>query len=115
MIEDYKGRKRERLVGLFRDARYTDPDRLADEVFLLFEGARISVQCAGARRTRVTGCRHAEIAARECPPAGALARSERRRPYFAGVSLCGGSMYSSSLRPSSCVIETPQGLRRTSS
>jgi AcrR family transcriptional regulator len=47
VIEDYKQRKRERLVGLFREARYTDPDRLADEVFLLFEGARISVQCAG--------------------------------------------------------------------
>jgi AcrR family transcriptional regulator len=47
VIEDYKERKRERLVGLFRDARYADPDRLADEVFLLFEGARISVQCAG--------------------------------------------------------------------
>jgi AcrR family transcriptional regulator len=47
VIEDYKGRKRERLVGLFRDARDTDPDRLADEVFLLGEGARISVQCAG--------------------------------------------------------------------
>ncbi len=47
VIEDYKKRKRDRLVGLFRDARYIDPDRLADEVFLLFEGARISVQCAG--------------------------------------------------------------------
>jgi len=47
VIEDYKGRKRERLVALFRDAFYTDPDHLADEVFLLFEGARISVQCAG--------------------------------------------------------------------
>jgi AcrR family transcriptional regulator len=47
VIEDYKKRKRQRLVALFREARYTDPDRLADEVFLLFEGARISVQCAG--------------------------------------------------------------------
>jgi AcrR family transcriptional regulator len=57
VIEDYKQRKRERLVGLFREARYADPDRLADEVFLLFEGARISVQCAGRTgpQSRVVG------------------------------------------------------------
>lgn len=47
VIEDYKRRKREKLVGLFRAARYADPEQLADEVFLLFEGARISIQCAG--------------------------------------------------------------------
>jgi AcrR family transcriptional regulator len=47
VIEDYKRRKRENLVTLFRDADYKDPDLLADEVFLLFEGARISIQCGG--------------------------------------------------------------------
>lgn len=45
VIEDYKRRKRDHLVNLFRDARYRDPERLADELFLLFEGARISIQC----------------------------------------------------------------------
>jgi AcrR family transcriptional regulator len=45
IIEDYKARKRERLVRLFREAGYRGPDLLADEVFLLFEGARISIQC----------------------------------------------------------------------
>jgi AcrR family transcriptional regulator len=45
IIEDYKTRKRERLVALFREAGYPEPERLADEVFLLFEGARISIQC----------------------------------------------------------------------
>lgn len=45
IIEDYKTRKRERLVGLLRDAGYAEPERLADEIFLLFEGARISIQC----------------------------------------------------------------------
>jgi AcrR family transcriptional regulator len=45
IIDDYKTRKRERLVSLFRDAGYEAPDELADEVFLLFEGARISIQC----------------------------------------------------------------------
>lgn len=47
VIEDYKRRKRERLVALFREADYADPEQLADEVFLLFEGARISLQCGG--------------------------------------------------------------------
>lgn len=47
IIEDYKQRKRENLVRLFSDARYRDPETLADEVFLLFEGARISIQCGG--------------------------------------------------------------------
>lgn len=47
VIEDYKRRKRENLVKLFHDADYREPDMLADEVFLLFEGARISIQCGG--------------------------------------------------------------------
>ena len=45
IIDDYKTRKRNRLVGLFREAGYDEPELLADEVFLLFEGARISIQC----------------------------------------------------------------------
>jgi AcrR family transcriptional regulator len=45
LIEAYKRRKRARLVKLFKDARYRDPELLADEVFLLFEGARINIQC----------------------------------------------------------------------
>lgn len=45
IIEDYKSRKRERLISLFRGAGYGEPEALADEVFLLFEGARISRQC----------------------------------------------------------------------
>ncbi|HML43708.1 MULTISPECIES: TetR/AcrR family transcriptional regulator [Hyphomicrobium] len=47
VIEDYKQRKRDHLVRLFQDANYRDPEELADEVFLLFEGARISIQCGG--------------------------------------------------------------------
>jgi AcrR family transcriptional regulator len=47
VIEDYKQRKRDNLVRLFEAALYSDPERLADEVFLLFEGARISIQCGG--------------------------------------------------------------------
>ena len=47
VIEAYKRRKRDRLVKLFKSARYREPELLADEVFLLFEGARISIQCGG--------------------------------------------------------------------
>ena len=45
VIEEYKHRKRNHLVRMFRAARYREPERLADELFLLFEGARISIQC----------------------------------------------------------------------
>ncbi|MFT3730983.1 MAG: TetR/AcrR family transcriptional regulator [Hyphomicrobium sp.] len=47
IIEAYKRRKHDLLVDAFRAARYREPERLADEVFLLFEGARISLQCGG--------------------------------------------------------------------
>ncbi len=65
IIEDYKTRKRERLVALFREAGYSEPERLADEVFLLFEGARISIQCyAGSSgpASRVVGMLRALMA-----------------------------------------------------
>jgi AcrR family transcriptional regulator len=47
VIEAYKQRKRDHLVKLFEASRYRKPQLLADEVFLLFEGARISIQCGG--------------------------------------------------------------------
>jgi AcrR family transcriptional regulator len=47
VIEAYKQKKHDRLVEAFRAANYRDPEALADEVFLLFEGARISLQCGG--------------------------------------------------------------------
>ena len=45
IIDDYKTRKRDQLVRLFSEAGYNEPEQVADEVFLLFEGARISIQC----------------------------------------------------------------------
>ncbi len=48
IIDDYKTRKRNRMVKLFNDAGYAEPDQLADELFLLFEGARISLQCCSS-------------------------------------------------------------------
>ncbi|MCB1505295.1 MAG: TetR/AcrR family transcriptional regulator [Hyphomicrobiaceae bacterium] len=47
IVDAYKMRKRARLIDLFARAGYENPEVLADEVFLLFEGARLSLQCYG--------------------------------------------------------------------
>ena len=47
IIEGHKRRARERLVTLCREAGYAHPAQLADEIFLLVEGARVSVQSVG--------------------------------------------------------------------
>lgn len=47
VVEAHKRRTRERLVSLCREAGYARPERLADELFLLVEGARVSVQSVG--------------------------------------------------------------------
>jgi AcrR family transcriptional regulator len=48
VIREYKTTLRERLIQLCRDAKLSDPERLADEVFLLCEGARITAQSVGS-------------------------------------------------------------------
>jgi AcrR family transcriptional regulator len=47
IIEQHKRKQRERLVGLCREAGFDQPARLADEMFLLVEGARSSLQSVG--------------------------------------------------------------------
>ena len=47
VIEEVKTRHRNRLVRLFRDAGLREPENLADEIFLLIEGARINIQSVG--------------------------------------------------------------------
>jgi len=47
VIEESKTKHRERLSRLCRDAGLAEPERLADEIFLLIEGARISLQSVG--------------------------------------------------------------------
>jgi hypothetical protein len=42
-----KAAQRERLARLCRDAGARDPERLADELFLLIEGARVCSQSLG--------------------------------------------------------------------
>jgi AcrR family transcriptional regulator len=47
IIQDYKSASRARLIRLCEEAGLVDPDLLADKMFLLCEGARVSVQSIG--------------------------------------------------------------------
>jgi len=47
VVEAHKRRQRERLVALVREAGYARPEQLADELFLLVEGARVCLQSVG--------------------------------------------------------------------
>jgi AcrR family transcriptional regulator len=47
VIQAFKQAQRERLIELCTAAGLTEPEMLADELFLLLEGARVSVQCVG--------------------------------------------------------------------
>jgi AcrR family transcriptional regulator len=47
VIEEFKKAQRERLARLCESAGIAEPDALADELFLLLEGARVSVQSIG--------------------------------------------------------------------
>ena len=47
VIEAHKRRQCERLVALVREAGYARPERFAEELFLLVEGARVSLQSVG--------------------------------------------------------------------
>jgi AcrR family transcriptional regulator len=47
VIEEHKGRYRARFIALCREAGLSEPELLADEIFLLCEGARVSMQSVG--------------------------------------------------------------------
>jgi AcrR family transcriptional regulator len=47
VIEDYKRAQRARLVGLCEQAGLREPDMLADELYLIMEGARVTAQSVG--------------------------------------------------------------------
>jgi AcrR family transcriptional regulator len=49
VVEEFKSRYRELIIGLCRGAGLRDPELLADELFLLVEGARVSLQSIGPR------------------------------------------------------------------
>ncbi|MGH7086313.1 MAG: TetR/AcrR family transcriptional regulator [Acetobacteraceae bacterium] len=48
VVREYKALVRQRLLDLCRAAELTDPEALADEVFLVCEGARVSAQSLGS-------------------------------------------------------------------
>jgi AcrR family transcriptional regulator len=47
VIEAYKSAQREKIIKLCTAAGLSDPELLADELFLLLEGARVTVQSMG--------------------------------------------------------------------
>jgi len=47
VIEEHKGLHREKIIALCREAELSEPELLADEIFLLCEGARVSMQSVG--------------------------------------------------------------------
>ena len=47
VIESVKTRHRAKLAELCRGARFAEPERLADEIVLLLEGARVDIQSVG--------------------------------------------------------------------
>ncbi len=49
VIREHKTALRERLIRLCRDARLADPERLADEIFMIWEGARVTAQSVGSQ------------------------------------------------------------------
>src|SRR5580693_5052938 len=65
VIREAKSAHRERLVGLCRDAGLIDPEGLADETQLLWEGARVTAQSVGSEglSARLAGMLEALVAA----------------------------------------------------
>ncbi|HMI96838.1 MAG TPA: TetR/AcrR family transcriptional regulator [Micropepsaceae bacterium] len=47
VIEEHKIHQRAQLTKLCSEAGFVDPERLADEIFLILEGARINIQSVG--------------------------------------------------------------------
>jgi AcrR family transcriptional regulator len=47
VIEEFKTAQRDQLVVWCRGAGFLEPDHLADELFLILEGARVSIQSVG--------------------------------------------------------------------
>ena len=47
VVDEHKSHQREHIAALCRAAGFVKPERLADEIFLLLEGARVNVQSVG--------------------------------------------------------------------
>jgi AcrR family transcriptional regulator len=64
VIREHKTMVRERLVRLCQDARLADPESLADQAFLICEGALVTAQSVGSEglSARLTGMLEALVA-----------------------------------------------------
>jgi AcrR family transcriptional regulator len=78
VIREAKSELRVRLVGLCREVGLTDPEGLADEILLLWEGARVTAQSVGPEglSARLVGMLEALVASHI--PRGKPSDSERR-------------------------------------
>ncbi len=81
VIRGFKTALRERLICLCRDARLAEPERLADEVFLIIEGARITAQSVGTEglAARLAGMLEALVADRARHGRQDASRDQERR------------------------------------
>jgi AcrR family transcriptional regulator len=79
VIEDFKIRQRDRLAGLCCAAGATQPDLLADALFLLIEGARVSRRSVGAEGPSASFIRMSEAIV-ESFGGNRLEREAPRRP-----------------------------------
>jgi AcrR family transcriptional regulator len=61
VIEEFKCAQRGRLMHLCRAAKLSDPELLADELFLLLEGARVTAQSMGAESPGARLVRMADV------------------------------------------------------
>ena len=70
VIEEYKSLHHDKIIGLCRRAGLRDPELLADELFLLGEGARVSIQSCGpgGPAERLTEMFQTVVAAHDGPP-----------------------------------------------
>jgi AcrR family transcriptional regulator len=75
VIEAHKRSSRERLERLCREANYAHPARLADELFLLVEGARVSLQSVGPEGPGARLYALAEALLRQAPRKAARRKS----------------------------------------
>lgn len=75
VIEAHKRRSRERLLTLCREAGYAQPERVADELFLLIEGARVSLQSVGREGPGARLYALAEAVLRQAP-----VKATRKKP-----------------------------------
>lgn len=81
VIREHKSAVRQRLTDLCRNAGLNDPDGVAEEVFLLCEGARISSQSLGSDEplTRLSALLNDVVEEHSPPPRAPRARRERRQ------------------------------------